>query len=456
MTTSAPIRCVLYLRVSLDATGERLAVERHRKDCQRLADLRGWVIVGEYVDNSITASDPGTRRPEYDRMVEAYAAGAFEAVICWDLDRLTRQPRQLEDWVEAAETRGLLLVTANGEADLSTDGGRMYARIKIAVARAEIERKTARRKSANAQRAQKGLPMSGARLTGYRTTDGVTEVVEAEAEYVREMFKRFAAGDSVRGIATWLNENEAATTRFGNSWNPTSVTGILKNPRYAGRAVYQGQVVPTPGRWEALVDAETFDVVQARLADPRRRTQVGTDRKHLGSGLYVCGVCEARVSAFTGGRYRCRQAHVNRTQTVIDPYVLGVMRARLARPDLAELLPGRDDGQARALTGELVRLRKRLETIEEDYDAERIDGRRYAVATEKVKAELVATEAALGQASPGRGTALLHAADPVAAFDAAPLMLQRAALESLMTVRLLPAPRGRKTFDPATVVIDWR
>ena len=55
---------------------------------------------------------------------------------------------QLEDWIDAPELRGLALVTANGDADPSTDGGRMYARIKAAVARAEMERKGARQSAA--------------------------------------------------------------------------------------------------------------------------------------------------------------------------------------------------------------------------------------------------------------------------------------------------------------------
>ncbi|WP_267888213.1 recombinase family protein [Mycobacterium ostraviense] len=49
----------------------------------------------------------------------------FDALVVWDLDRLTSQPRQLEDWIDAAEGRGLALITTNGEADLTTDGGRM-------------------------------------------------------------------------------------------------------------------------------------------------------------------------------------------------------------------------------------------------------------------------------------------------------------------------------------------
>ena len=50
-------------------------------------------------------------------MVQDYDAGLFDALVCWDLDRLTRQPRQLEDWIERAEERGLVITTANGEAE---------------------------------------------------------------------------------------------------------------------------------------------------------------------------------------------------------------------------------------------------------------------------------------------------------------------------------------------------
>src|SRR3954447_18056439 len=119
----AAVRAAIYLRQSLDATGEQLAVQRQRADCERIAAERGWVVIGEYVDNSISASDKRKMRPGYYRLVDDYAAGLFDAVVCYDLDRLTRQPRQLEDWIDAATDRGLRLVTANGEADLSPERG---------------------------------------------------------------------------------------------------------------------------------------------------------------------------------------------------------------------------------------------------------------------------------------------------------------------------------------------
>ena len=97
-------------------------------------------------------------------MVQDYEVGLLDAIVVYDLGRLTRQPRELEDWIDRAESRGLLLVTANGDADLATDGGRMYARIKASVARGEVERESARQSHAQLQRAQQGRPPRGIRL----------------------------------------------------------------------------------------------------------------------------------------------------------------------------------------------------------------------------------------------------------------------------------------------------
>lgn len=441
-------RAAIYLRQSLDATGEGLAIERQRADCRKIAAERGWSVAAEYVDNSISASGK-RRRPGYDAMSAAYRAGDFEALICYDLDRLTRQPRQLEDWIDAATERGLKLVTANGEADLSTDAGRLFARIKASVARAEIERKAARQRSAAFQRSELGRPPMGVRLTGY-TTAG--EVVESEAATVREVFGRFAAGDSLRALAAWLTET-GVPTRHGGRWSPSSVRTILMNPRYAGRAIYQGQVTGKPGAWPALVDPEVFDQVADRLADPRRKTnRYGTDRKHLGSGIYECALCGSKVRSWSGNRYRCAQACVNRSQRPVDDFVIQAVRGRLGRADLADLLPRTDSAELARLNAEVTRLEGRIRRIEADYDAELIDGRRYKVATEKASAELESARSARARlTTPGTASVVLAAADPVAAFDSASLMLRRAVIEALVIVRLGPAPRGRKAFDPLTL-----
>ena len=92
----------------------------------------------------------------------------------------------------------------------------------------------ARQARAARQRAEQGKVPKGVRLTGY-TLDG--EVVETEATIVREIFARFYAGDSLKGIARYLNET-GVKTRHGKLWNPSTVSSILRNPRYCGRVYY--------------------------------------------------------------------------------------------------------------------------------------------------------------------------------------------------------------------------
>ncbi|MDT0353723.1 recombinase family protein [Pseudonocardia charpentierae] len=313
----------------------------------------------------------------------------------------------------------------------------------------------ARQKLAAAQRADLGRPPLGTRLTGY-TPKG--EVIQDEAEIVRVVFDRFTGGDSLRAIAAWLGET-GVKTRRGGAWSPSTVATILKNPRYAGRAVYNGKPTGKPGDWEPIVTPEVFDRAQRRLDDPRRKTHhEGYDRRHLGAGLYRCGRCGKAMHSHTGARYRCPAGCLIRSAVPIDELVCGVVAARLARPDLAELLPTVDVEEVRAITGEIDRLTARIEEIEQDYDEGNIDGRRYRTATEKVQAELTAARSRLVRLTGSVGAAgdVLRADDPAEAFAAAPLMIRRSVIDLLLEVRVLTSPRGRRGFDPETVALTWK
>lgn len=450
--------CAIYLRQSLDATGDQLAVQRQREDCLNIAKQRKWKVAAEFVDNSISASDARKQRPGYDALVRAFDAGEFDALICYDLDRLTRQPRQLEDWIERADPdRGgsLLLVTANGEADLTTDGGRMFARMKAVVARGEVERKSARQRRAALQRAQQGRPPLGVRLTGY-TLAG--ELIPGEADVVAGLFAAFAAGESLRGLADQMRQSDVPT-RHGGKWNPSSVRTMLTNPRYAGRAIYRGEQIDAPAVWPAIVSEDLFTVVQARLSDPRRRTNRtgSTHRKHLGSGLFRCR-CGGVVQSWSGSRYRCHaEGHYMRAMGPVDDYVHRVMQARLALPDARGLMSGRSSQRQADLAARATELRTRLAAIAADYDAGLIDGQRYSVAGEKVRADLEPIEQQLATMTGDDAAAEIVAADdPAAAYAAASTMIKRAVIDSLATVTLLPGVRYSRRFDPDSVVITWK
>lgn len=74
--------------------------------------------------------------------------------------------------------------------------------MKAAVARSEVERKTARQSAAQAQRAAQGRVPKGMRPVGY-TAEG--DLVPHEAQAVRSIFAAFNRGSSLRSIARALS-----------------------------------------------------------------------------------------------------------------------------------------------------------------------------------------------------------------------------------------------------------
>ena len=134
---TTPQAAAIYARISNDADGTRAGVERQLADCRKKADDLGWRIGAEYVDNDLSAYT-GKPRPEYQRMMSDLADGLIDAVIVYNIDRLTRRPAELEDFaaaLEVAKVRDVQFVT--GDMDLSTDDGLLMARMLGAFAAKE-------------------------------------------------------------------------------------------------------------------------------------------------------------------------------------------------------------------------------------------------------------------------------------------------------------------------------
>ena len=62
----------------------------------------GYEVAERYVDDDVSAYS-GQARPEYERMLDDLRAGAIDAVVVWHLDRLHRQPKELEEFFEVCE-----------------------------------------------------------------------------------------------------------------------------------------------------------------------------------------------------------------------------------------------------------------------------------------------------------------------------------------------------------------
>lgn len=451
-------RAVIYARQSLDRTGEGAAIERQTEDCRRLAEQRGWTVTETIVDNDMSAST-GKARPGYERLLQAMRAGSLDVICVWHVDRLTRRLVDLEEVIALCERTGVRLATVTGDLDLSTDTGRMLARILASVARGEVERKGARQRRANEQRAAAGHMGWTRRPFGYDRTDGAVIVVEQEARALQDAAELVVNGATLAAAVRML-DGRGLTTTAGKLWNVTSVRRALLNPRYAGRVTHRGADVGD-GDWPVILPADTQERLAERLRDVQRRVQQGTEPKFLLSGLARCGRCGAVMFASPFGKkgrrwqvYRCRSCYLARRQDLVDEVVEGVVIARLSRPDAASLLL--EDEDVPALRASAAELRGRRD----DLAGLLADGLLSATAVRTRSQELTGRireledriSRALGE-SPV--LVLTAAADVAAAWDGMPLRERKQVVDLLMTITILPAGKGQR-FDPDQVKIDWK
>lgn len=448
------VAAALYARISSD-DGTALGVARQLEDCRREAERRGWAVASQYVDNDVSAFS-GKARPEFDRLLADVRAGRVGAVVVWDVDRLTRTPRELEAVIDLFDAHRVDLASVGGEIDLGTPQGRLTARLKGAVARHEVEQSSRRLRRKMQERAEAGKP-HGRVAYGWRRVDGVDVLDDAEAAVVREIARRLLARESARSVWRDLNAR-GVPSPGGAAWSGAILRQTMLRERNAGRRTHRGEVVGK-GAWEAIVDDDTHDRVVALLRDPERVVSRGSERRWLLSGIARCGRCGTPMQVNHGGgragaAYTCPGCHrVRRAVHHVDAFVEAVVVARLSEPDGPDLLAG-DPDALREARDAAEALRARLDLAADQYADGAITADQLRRITARLRPRLDDAEARARAAAPAPELAAV-ANGAAAAWGDTPLEARRAVINALMTVTILPSGPGQR-FDPERVVISWR
>lgn len=468
MTTQT--RAIVYLRQSLDKTNEGLAVARQRQACEQLCAARGWTVADVLTENDTSAL---RKRPVFDDLLQRVERGEVDVIVVWHVDRLVRRLEQLEQVITLCEEHKVKLATVSGDIDLSTDAGRLVGRILASVARGEVERKSARQKAANRQRAEEGMPHAGGwRALGY-AQDGVT-ILPDEAAAIRTGFELILAGGSLRAVGRDWSARGLTATKSARKARPTwtwaSVRQVLLNPRYAGIRAYCGEEFPA--QWPAIVSEEVFRAVSAMLTSPDRRTPPAMGIGLL-TGIATCGTCGSPCN-ITGGSprrvqdggprrtriYRCTGEpgrHVTRKAEPIDDLVSRLVVARLSAPDAIGLL-ARTGPDLSALATEREAILKRQRQLADEFGSGALPMVTLKTAAANLEKRLKKVDQDLAAASRQSALSPLVSTDDVqAVWDTLDVDRQRAVIRELFSeVALLPVGRGTRVFRPESVRIEWR
>jgi site-specific DNA recombinase len=443
----------VYARISFDWEGLGLGVERQIKDCMELAERLGWLLGELYVDNNISAYS-GKHRPAYTRMLADLEAGKCNALICYDLDRLSRNPIEIEHIIDLAEKDMVRLATVTGAYDLATPTGRLHARIKASVARHESEQTASRIRRKVQERAEAGKP-HGQKAYGWERVDGRDILEPTEAAVVREIADRLLGGESVSTITKSLNAR-GILSPYGKEWTRTTVRHMVLRERNAGFRRHQDKIIGK-GDWQPIFDEDTYHRLHALLSDPGRKVTTGSAFRHLLTGIAKCGKCGKPVRLLIAheGRsksYSCGNCmSIRRRQEDVDRIITKLVVGRLAKPDAkAIFMPLPDPSLAEEAAG----IRAKLDLAADQYAVDEIDGEQLKRISARLRPRLAELEVLLRPAV--LDLADLATPDIAERWDDVPLERQRAAIDFLLDITLLPRGKRGNAFDPESIKVEWK
>jgi DNA invertase Pin-like site-specific DNA recombinase len=455
------MRVGLYLRLSNDPGHDRLGVQRQEKEARRFCDQRGWEVAEVFEDDDRSAFS-GKPRPAYQRMLEGHSMGDFGGIVAWHPDRLHRSPKELESFIDLIDqTKGTVATVQGGDYDLSTAAGRMAARVVGAVARHESEHKSERLRIKMAELVEYGKLTGGSCRRPFGYEWDLLTVREDEAEVIRELVRRYLAGESLSGLVNDLNRRGVATST-GGPWKRTVVRDILRSARIAGLREFRGAVVKAP--WNEIITPEQHRRVVAH-GDANAQAGRRAPRRYLLAGLVSCGRC---CHAMTGHpvkrapRYCCVAAEggCNRTFVLAEPVeklAEAVIFEVVDSPDFARRL-ARNDGRRPELHDKREAIEDRLSQLAEEWADGAISRAEWQAARRRLQEQLEVVNAQERRAAQNGvldrwGEHSLRDAWPGLTLD------QRRAIAAAVIAHVTVAPYDKhapRRFDPRRITIERR
>ncbi len=298
MSGPARKRCAIYTRKSSE---EGLDQEFNSLDAQREAceayitsqGGNGWSLVAtHYNDGGFSGGTMA--RPALQRLIGDVRSGRVDVVVVYKIDRLTRALADFAKMVETFEAVGASFVSVTQQFNTTTSMGRLTLNVLLSFAQFEREVTAERIRDKISASKAKGIWMGGLSPLGYEARDRQLVVNEAEAEIVQLLFRSYLEFGSIRTLKEQADRIGLCTKRRlltdgreqgGKPFSRGHLSALLTNPIYRGKIRHRGQL--HNGRHPSIIDAETWDAVQARLKlqAPARQASTNHGGMHLLTGL---------------------------------------------------------------------------------------------------------------------------------------------------------------------------
>lgn len=298
MTKTPMRRCAIYTRKSSD---EGLDQAFNSLDAQREAGeayvksqaSEGWRLSPRRYDDG-GFSGGSMERPALRQLLADIDAGLVDVVVVYKIDRLTRSLADFARIVEQFDAREVSFVSVTQAFNTTSSMGRLTLNVLLSFAQFEREVTGERIRDKIAASKAKGMWMGGVPPLGYDLPPPGTrtlQVNEAEAEVVRQIFRRYLELGSVHHLQAELARSGIVSKRRvtgsgkvagGVPLGRGALYHLLRSRIYLGQIPHKDTFYP--GAHAAIVDPALFEQARAMLSKGTRRSTI-TQRRVAGAVL---------------------------------------------------------------------------------------------------------------------------------------------------------------------------
>lgn len=330
------MKYIIYCRKSTDTEDKQvLSLESQQKELERVAEAHNLHVVAR-LNESKSAKEPG--RPVFNEMLQMIVSGKADAILCWKVDRLTRNPLDGGQIQWLLQSNKIKCITTF-EKNYYPNDNVLLMSIEQAMANQYIRDLSVNVKRGNRAKLERGEWPNHAPF-GY-LNDKATKRVVIDTErspYVIRAYELYTTGSySFKNISDILY-TEGLRTMSGKKVLKSQIHRILVSKFYTGLMERDGKIYP--GTHPVLIPTQTFDMAQ-NIMTGRVRTRPHRLFFPL-RGLLKCEDCGCSMTASvkkshhyyycTNGKGTC-DAHKSYLR---EQYLYSVIAAQLSLVDFTE------------------------------------------------------------------------------------------------------------------------
>ena len=262
-----------------------------------------------------------------------------DTIIIHNLDRLTRQVKDLATLLEEFEKYDVSLISITEKIDTKSPMGRFFIYMIVLIAQWEWETISSRSIRGIEESARQGNYALPGAPVGYKRNPEDTHkliVVEEEAAVVRRIFESVAYGQrAAKTVAAELNKEKTLSKR----WDEKKIQSIIGNKIYYG--TFERFGVEYPDHTPPIISKELYD-----QANQTFKSNTGHVRyKYLYKGLVICKKCGRKMTCYVGKGmggtkylyYRCESCKILLPEKRITDEYLSDLNKLLQEDEMAEV-----------------------------------------------------------------------------------------------------------------------